>query len=49
MYLFSDGVGVAPLSFSASLSQTTLQHPRIGLKVMMANFEVAKSWENLKF
>jgi len=34
-YLFSDGVGVTPFAFPASLSQTTLQHPRVGLKVVI--------------
>ncbi len=46
-YLFSDGVGVTPFAFPASLSQTTLQHPRVGLKVVMTDFKIPKSWKNL--
>ena len=45
--LFPDGVGVAPLALPASLPETALEHPGVGLEVMMANLKVPEAWEHL--
>ena len=41
--LFPDGVGVAPLALPAPPPEATLEHPGVGLEVVVANFEVTKS------
>jgi hypothetical protein len=45
--LLPDGVRVAPLSLPAAPPQPALQHPRVGLQVVVAHLEVTETREGL--
>lgn len=45
--LFPDGVGVAPLALPAPPPEATLEHPGVGLEVVVADLKVAETREGL--
>ena len=45
MYLFPDGVGVAPLAFPAPFPEAGLHHPGRSLEVVVDHLKVPERWE----